>query len=111
MRWSGTSKSICNRNLEAAPAAHRAMEMASELSPLHILAAWQIAEAGFRDEACDILEQVGAAFAAEGTGNCDGHPGGQGGRPGGSVAVGGSAEAGSRSVKGSANTVSAGVQQ
>jgi len=55
-----TYHTLDGRNAEAAPAARRAIEMAPIASMLHILAAWQIAEAGFTEEACRILGRVGA---------------------------------------------------
>ena len=44
---------------EAAPAARRAVEMAPQASLLHVIAAWQIAEAGHRQEAVEILGRIG----------------------------------------------------
>jgi eukaryotic-like serine/threonine-protein kinase len=48
---------------EAAPPARRAIEMAPSASMLHVLAAWQIAEAGCPEEATAILAKAGADLA------------------------------------------------
>ncbi|MFV1989009.1 MAG: protein kinase [Gemmatimonadota bacterium] len=45
---------------EAAPPARRAIELAPQASMLHVIAGWQIAEAGFREEAIEILGRAGA---------------------------------------------------
>ena len=47
----------------AVPACRRAIELAGDSSPLHIHATWILASAGLRDEAMDVLRQVGADLA------------------------------------------------
>jgi hypothetical protein len=47
---------------EAAGPGRRSMEMAPGPSPLHVIAGWQIAEAGNEAEAADILERASAGM-------------------------------------------------
>jgi len=54
--------SVNGRFQEAAPAARRAIERSPGASALHILGAWQIAEAGLKEEASEILGRVGVAL-------------------------------------------------
>ncbi len=61
----GTFDSVNGRFGEAARAARRAIDMAPEPSPMHVLTAMQIAEAGQRAEAARVLENVGRAFEGQ----------------------------------------------
>jgi len=53
-----TFHSVRHQVEEAATAARRAMDLAPAVSPLHVLAAWQLAEGGHRDEALAILDRA-----------------------------------------------------
>ena len=53
---------LYGRFQEAVPAARRAIEMAPGASLLHILSAWNLAEAGLQEEASEILGRVGVAL-------------------------------------------------
>jgi serine/threonine protein kinase len=57
-----TWHNVNGRHREVAPAARRAVSMAPTPSMLHILCAWEIAEAGFHEEACAILARVRTAM-------------------------------------------------
>ena len=57
-----TWHNVNGRHTEVAPAARRAVAMAPTPSMLHIISAWEIAEAGFHEEACDILARVRTAM-------------------------------------------------
>ncbi len=57
-----THYSLTGQFEEAAVHARRAMELAPAYSMLHLLGAWQVAEAGYRDEGCGILDKVSEAL-------------------------------------------------
>ena len=54
---------VHGRIAEAVPAARRALELASEVSMLHIFTAWTFAMAGLRAEAIELLETAGKKLA------------------------------------------------
>ena len=54
---------VNGRITEAVSAARRALELASEVSMLHIFAAWTFAKAGLREEAIELLEKASRKLA------------------------------------------------
>jgi tetratricopeptide (TPR) repeat protein len=55
---------------ESAPGARRAIEHAREPSMLHALAGWQLARAGYREEAAGILDRTAQACVGSAVGVC-----------------------------------------
>jgi eukaryotic-like serine/threonine-protein kinase len=58
-----TYGTVMGRHAEAATAARRAIAMAPAASMLHVIAAWQITEAGAAAEGCELLGRAGASLA------------------------------------------------
>ena len=57
-----THSSVAGQFEQAAQHARRAMELAPAYSMLHLLGAWQVAEAGYTDEALSVLAEVVGAL-------------------------------------------------